>query len=351
MKIRIGKRSLGDYLRPFIIAEIGVNHGGDLLLAKRMIDEALRNGAHAVKFQTYKAESLASRHSPAYWDREKETTTSQFELFKKYDAFTPEDYVELADYCREMSGVFLSTPFDTDAVRFLEPLVPAFKIASADITNVPLLRAVARTQKPLLISTGAATFAEIETAVQMTRSFGCRQVILLHCVLNYPTPIERAQLNMIPVLKRVFPDCLTGYSDHVAPDEALSALEAAALIGACVLEKHFTYDKSLPGNDHYHSMDKYDLKSFCSKLKRYRKLVGSQGKDLSLEQSARLHARRSIVTATNIKTGEVFTEQNLTTKRPGHGICPLHWDEIIEKKAARKIEKDRLLKWSDIQLW
>lgn len=154
---------------------------------------------------------------------------------------------------------------------------------------------------------------------------------------------------MIPVLKRVFPDCLTGYSDHVAPDEALSALEAAALMGACVLEKHFTYDKSLPGNDHYHSMDKYDLKRFCSKLKRYRKLVGSQGKDLSLEQSARLYARRSIVTATDIKTGEVFTEQNLTTKRPGHGISPLHWDEIVGKRALRHIQADHLIGWEDLQ--
>jgi N-acetylneuraminate synthase len=350
MKIRIDKRFLGDYLDPYIIAEIGVNHGGDLLLAKRMINEALESGAHAVKFQTYKAENLASRHSPSYWDRKKEATTSQFELFKKYDAFTPDNYAELADYCREMKGVFLSTPFDTDAVRFLEPLVPAFKIASADITNVPLLRAVARTKKPLLISTGAATLAEIETAVQLARSCGCHQIILLHCVLNYPTPIGRAQLNMIHVLKRVFPDCLTGYSDHVIPDETLSALEAAALLGACVLEKHFTYDKSLPGNDHYHAMDKHDLKRFCVKLKLYHKLVGPRVKDLALEQTARLHARRSIVTATNIEPGEMFTEQNLTTKRPGHGISPLHWDEIVGKKAGTKIEEDRLLKWSDIHM-
>ncbi|MGD2272801.1 MAG: N-acetylneuraminate synthase family protein, partial [Desulfobacterales bacterium] len=162
-------------------------------------------------------------------------------------------------------------------------------------------------------------------------------------------PIERAQLGMISVLRRVFPGCLIGYSDHVAPDETISALEAAALLGACVLEKHFTHDKSLPGNDHYHAMDKQDLKEFAAKLRKYRTLVKAEGKDITTEGSARLHARRSIVAAANIKRGDVFNHNNLTVKRPGHGISPVYWDDILGRKAHRDIQQDQLLNWDDIK--
>lgn len=349
LQIKIGNRIIGDNLDPYIIAEIGVNHEGSMELARRLIDEAIEGGAHAVKFQTYKADKIASKFSPAYWDLSKEATTSQHELFKKYDSFGESEYRQLAEYTVSKGAHFMSTPFDLDAVEFLEPLVPAFKIASADVTNVPLLRKVAKTGKPVILSTGASTLPEIEFAIETLKTAGCNQLALLHCVLNYPTPRENAQLSGIKTLQRVFPDCLIGYSDHVVPDETISALEAAMLLGATVLEKHFTHDKSLPGNDHYHAMDKHDLKRFCEKIVIYRELIGQHDtKQLQIEMMARAHARRSIVAARSIKPGDVIDESSIIAKRPGGGISPIHWDEIVGKKALMEIEEDSLLKWSQL---
>jgi len=344
----IGNHTVGNFLDPYIIAEIGVNHEGSLKTAIRLIREAKEGGAHAAKFQSYKAGKIASINSPAYWDTTKEPTESQYSLFQKYDSFEPEDYEKLAAYCREIGIDFLSTPFDLDAVDFLAPLVPVFKIASADITNVPLIRKCAKERKPLIVSTGAASLVEIEMAVQIAREAGCHELALLHCVLNYPTPENNAQLNSIPILIRTFPDCVIGYSDHVVPDATITSLEAAMLLGASILEKHFSQDKTLPGNDHYHAMDKKDLKRFTAKVGKYRTMVGTGGKDLQLEQAARQHARRSIVAACNIKEGETLTEENLITKRPGYGISPLHWDNVVGKKAAKKIDNDELISWDMI---
>ncbi|MFT6734947.1 MAG: sialic acid synthase SpsE [Polaribacter sp.] len=345
-KIEIPGFVICDPLTPYIIAEIGVNHEGDLDLAKRLICEAKEGGAHAAKFQSYKAEKIASKNSPAYWDITKESTDSQFKLFKKYDGFGENEYVELANYCKEVGIDFLSTPFDLDAVDFLEPLMPLFKVASADITNIPLIRKCASTKKPIIMSTGASTLSEIQTAVDTAKEAGAEEIILLHCVLNYPTPEDHAQLGMIKVLERTFPDFLIGYSDHVVPDETISALEVAVLSGACVLEKHFSHDKSLPGNDHYHAMDKEDLKRFCGKLATFKKLINAEKKDITKEAAARKHARRSVVVNGDVKAGEMFTEDNLIAKRPAHGISPLHWDEVIGKKAALDLEDDTILQWN-----
>lgn len=344
--LKIGTHFVDNSLEPYIIAEIGVNHEGDMALAKRLIDEAKEGGAHAAKFQSYKAGKIASKNSPAYWDTSKEPTDSQYKLFQKYDGFEAEDYGELAAYCEEIGIDFLSTPFDLEAVDFLAPLMPAFKIASADITNIPLIRKCAAQGKPMLMSTGAATLPEIELAVQTARAAGAKDISLLHCVLNYPTPEDHAQLAMIEVLKRTFPDCVIGYSDHVVPDETISALEVAVLKGASILEKHFTHDKNLPGNDHYHAMDKEDLKKFVNKVETYRRLLSEGSKDLSKEQAARTHARRSIVAACNIKAGDVLTEENLIAKRPAHGISPIHWDDVIGRIASVDIDDDTLLMWN-----
>lgn len=341
----LGRRRIGAELDPYLIAEIGVNHEGSMELAKRLIDEACEAGAHAAKFQTYKADKLASRNSPAYWDTAKEPTLSQHELFAKYDSFGPKEYRELARHCSARGIDFLSTPFDLGAVDLLEPLVPAFKVASADITNVPLLRRVARARKPVLLSTGASTLAEIEFAVDLLRAEGASDIVLLHCVLNYPTAVDDAQLGMIGVLRRVFPLCAVGYSDHVVPDDTISALEVATLLGACVLEKHFTHDKTLPGNDHYHAMNRDDLRRFVERAALFRRLATGDRKDLDGERAARLHARRSIVAARDIKAGEIFSEGNLITKRPAHGISPIHWDEVIGRSARIDIAADTLLTW------
>ncbi|WP_281688445.1 N-acetylneuraminate synthase family protein [Pseudomonas citronellolis] len=332
-------------LSPYIIAEIGVNHEGDIDLAKRLIQEAYEAGAHAAKFQTYKAEKIASKNSPAYWDTSKESTDSQYKLFKKLDSFDYSEYRELARYCAEIGIDFVSTPFDLDAVDALADLMPFFKIASADITNIPLIRKCASYQKPLILSTGASSLAEIEFAISIAKKAGADQVALLHCVLNYPTKESDAQLGMIKTLSRVFPDCTIGYSDHVVPDDTISALEAASLLGASILEKHFTHDKSLPGNDHYHAMDKTDLANFVKKINKYRSLVAGESKDLTKEAAARLHARRSITAIGQIKAGDIFSESNLMAKRPAHGVSPIHWDEIIGRKARVDIDDDTQLTW------
>ena len=344
-QFRCGAFLIGEPMNPYVIAEIGVNHEGNLELAKRLIEEASRGGAHAAKFQSYKADLIACRESPAYWDRSQEPTSSQHELFRKYDSFEPDDYRALAEHCRSHGIDFMSTPFDLGAVAWLDPLVPMFKIASADITNVPLIRRCAATGKPLLISTGAALLPEIELAVETAKAAGARDIALLHCILRYPTEPDNARLAMIGELAQRFPRCVVGYSDHVIPDAALSALEAATLLGACVLEKHFTYDKTRPGNDHYHAMDEADLRRFMAKLARYRQMYASNGTERPLEQDARLHARRSIVAARDIRAGTALAERDLIAKRPGHGISPVHWDDVIGRTAARDISEDAVLTW------
>jgi sialic acid synthase SpsE len=229
--------TLGSYIvapgkLPYVIAEIGVNHEGDLGLARTLIELAKEGGADAAKFQSYKASRIASRHSPAYWDTSKEPTRSQFELFSKYDRFGAAEYAALAEHCHKVGIDFLSTPFDADAVDFLEPLVPFYKVASADINNVPLLRQIAAKGKPVVLSTGASTLAEIDTAVEELARAGCGNPVLMHCVLNYPTNNSDAHLNMIAGLRRAYPQLLVGYSDHTLPDERMLILTAAWLKGA-----------------------------------------------------------------------------------------------------------------------
>lgn len=342
-------RPLAAGARPYVIAEIGVNHEGSLEQAKRLIELAKEGGADAAKFQTYKAGKIASRHSPAYWDTSKEPTPSQFQLFRKYDGFGPDEYVSLAEHCHRVGIQFLSTPFDAEAVEFLDPLMPFFKIASADLTNVPMLRQVAGKGKPVVLSTGASTLAEIDMAVQTLRRAGCDRIVLLHCVLNYPCPNENAHLAMMDGLKRAFPDIPVGYSDHTIPDEAMLVLTAAWLKGATVIEKHFTHDKSLPGNDHYHAMDVRDCRRFLSNVETLVPVLGSSHKaPLPDEAPARQHARRSIVPVADLPAGTVLTEAMLTYKRPAHGISPLHWDEVIGRPLARAVEEDRPLQWADL---
>ena len=348
--MRLGKKVVTEESPPYVIAEIGVNHEGSLELAKKLIDLAKEGGADAAKFQTYKAETLASKHSPAYWDLSKEPTTSQFKLFQKYDSFGPEEYRELARYCGEAGIDFISTPFDRAAVELLEPLMPFFKIASADLTNTPLLRQVARTGKPVILSTGASTSDEVAVAVATLRDAGCRELSLLHCVLNYPTADENAHLGMITALRDAYPDLLIGYSDHTVPDGSMTALCAAYLLGARIIEKHFTHNKSLPGNDHYHAMDQSDLRIFLSLVGRLEVMVGSTSAITSIEteEISRMNARRSIVMDSDVSKGTALTEAMLTYKRPGTGVSPVHWDEVIGRRVARDLERDHVLQWDDL---
>ena len=348
--IKLGSKSISSNSRPYVIAEIGVNHEGSLDLAKKLINLAKEGGADAAKFQSYKADTIASRHSPAYWDTTQEPTQSQHELFKKYDQFEPEDYLNLAEYCKKSKIDFLSTPFDDDAIEFLDPLMSFYKIASADITNIPFIRKIGAKDKPVVLSTGASTADEISIAVKELENSGCNNIALLHCILNYPTQYENAHLKMITGLKENFPNHVIGYSDHTLPDEAMTSLITAHLLGAVIIEKHFTHNKSLVGNDHYHAMDVNDLKCFNSLVEKIHLSLGSetQKKPIETEEISRLNARRSIVLAQDVEKGKVLTEKDLTYKRPGSGISPLLWDEVIGTKTLKSLKADSVLQWNDI---
>ncbi|MDR3320506.1 MAG: N-acetylneuraminate synthase family protein [Desulfovibrio sp.] len=332
---------------PCVIAEAGVNHEGSMDIARRLVAEAAEGGADAIKFQTYRAETLASRNSPAYWDTGKEPAESQYEFFKKHDSFWKNEFETLKKYCDVEGIAFLSTPFDVESAYFLNDLMDVFKISSSDITNKPFIRTLCDFKKPILLSTGAAHLHEIAEAVEWIEEKG-NPLVLLHCVLNYPTADENATLGMIPALKQHFPQCVIGYSDHTLPKD-MHILETAALLGARALEKHFTHDKSLPGNDHYHAMDREDLKLFMRRIKETLTSIGEFGlRSLPEEEPARVHARRSLVTARALRAGQNLTPEDLTWKRPGHGISPRNYDEVIAMRARRDLPEGAVLSWSDL---
>ena len=330
---------------PYIVAEAGVNHEGSMEIAKRLIDEAKEGGADAIKFQSYKAETIASKDSPYYWDITKEPTTSQYELFKKHDKFWKNEFVELKKYCDQVGIEFMSTPFDVESANFLNDLMPVYKISSSDLTNKPFIEYICEFNKPIILSTGASHLYEIDQAVSWIENYG-NPLALLHCVLNYPTPNKNANLGMILSLKKKFPNHIIGYSDHTLPGK-MKVLEIATLFGSTIIEKHFTHDKTLPGNDHYHAMDKEDLKLFKRNLKEVFEIIGCyEIKALSDEDKARRNARRSLVALKNIPKGKVIDKNDLTFKRPAFGISPKDIDELIGKKALRDIKEDEVLYWN-----
>ena len=348
--VQLGKTLVSDVGRPYVIAEIGVNHEGSLEVAKRLIELAARGGANGAKFQSYKADTLASKISPAYWNTTKESTPSQHELFKKYDSFDSSDYEALSVHAEKYGIDFLSTPFDDAAVDYLTPLVPFFKIASADITCTPLLRRVGRTGKPVILSTGASTIEEIDAALLTLESSGTSEVVLLHCILNYPTENRNAHLRMITGLRNRYPNRLIGYSDHTIPEPGMTSLLTAWLLGAVVLEKHFTHDKTLPGNDHYHAMDVDDLMNFCHRVDTVDDLLGgtTDKSPIDTEEISRLNARRSIVLARSLPSGHQLVESDLTYKRPGTGVSPIYWDKVIGRATSRPLIEDQELQWGDL---
>ena len=336
-----------------LIAEIGVNyydiaeklHISPMEGAKYMVLAAKNAGVHGVKFQTYKADSLASRYSPAYWDRREEPTASQYELFRKFDHFGEAEYQELSDFCRKIGIAFCSTPFDFPSVEYLAPLMDLYKISSSDITNLPFIEYIAKQKKPILLSTGASHEEEIRAAVERIRRYNDEDLALLHCVLEYPTPYEHANLAKIPALRAAFPETIIGYSDHTKPDASYDVIKTAYLLGATVIEKHFTLDKTLQGNDHYHAMDSHDAGEILQEIRRIEYLKGrAEIQALPSEQAARENARRSIVAAVDISKGTILTEDMLMFKRPGTGISPRDLSMVIGKVAEIEIKKDSIVK-------
>jgi len=338
--------------KPYIIAEIGVNYYdialkegiSNIEAAKKMIYKAKEAGASAAKFQTYKAEKIASKNSPSYWDISKEPTTNQYDLFKKFDTFEEKEYVELAKYCDKIGIDFMSTPFDLEAVSYLDPLVKIHKISSSDITNFQLLARVAKTGKKIILSTGSSNLKEIEEAIEVIEREGNFNIVLLHCVLNYPTDNNDANLLRIISLQNHFPQYEIGYSDHTLPDNNMTVLTTSYLLGAKYIEKHFTLDKTLPGNDHYHSMDYYDLRMFNSNVSKQQLILGD-GKinPKNNEYPSRKNARRSVVAKRFIPKGTILTEEDLICKRPASGIPANKFYDLIGKKSLEDIEEDTIL--------
>ena len=343
--------------KPYIIAEMGVNFYDTarvlnitpLEAAKLYIDEAAEVGIDCAKFQSYKADTIVSKNSPAYWDLTKEPTKTQYELFKKHDGFNEKDYRELCDYTHAKGMDFTSTPFDYDSADYLQNMVDFYKISSSDLTNIPFIRHIGAKNKPVYISVGAAYLSEIDIAVRALKEVGCKDIVLFHCVLSYPTKPSDANLRIIETLKKDFPDVRVGFSDHVAPDDTMMTLATAYLLGAEVIEKHFTLDKTLPGNDHYHAGDPDAFKKAIRNFKWIDMILGSREKTvLDCELVPRREARRSLVLTRSIKAGEILHETDVTAKRPGTGISPMYTDIVLGRKVLKNLDEDTILTWDMI---
>lgn len=338
-----------------LIAEIGVNYYdiakkmniSNMEAAKLMIKEAKDAGIHAVKFQTYKADTLAAKDSPSYWDTTEETTTSQHELFQKFDQFGEKEYQELKDYSDEIGIEFLSTAFDIESADYLDKMMDVYKVSSSDMNNLPFVEYQAKKNKPMLISVGAANEDEIDRMIATVRKVNNQPLCILHCVLEYPTPYEHANLNKIVSLKEKYKDLIIGYSDHTKPDACADVIKTAYNLGAVVIEKHFTLDKTLKGNDHYHAMDPEDARKILFGIEFIDTIRGKGDLCcLETEQTARKNARRSLVTTCEIAKGTVITREMLTFKRPGTGISPERMEEIIGRTLKVDVTEDTILQWS-----
>jgi sialic acid synthase SpsE len=341
-------------LLPDIIAEIGVNYYDiaskysiSLIdAAKMMLAEAKAAGASTVKFQIYKAEKLAAKNSPAYWDLKEEPTKSQRELFSKYDKLSNVEYRIISDYCEKIDIEFLATAFDVDNAIEINQFVKRHKIASADITNIELLSLIGSFGKPVLLSIGASTKEEIHSAVNILKRAGTQSITLLHCVLNYPTSVEKANLWKIGLLKSEFPDAVIGYSDHTKFN--MDVLSAAWLLGAEIIEKHFTLDKNLKGNDHYHAASPDDLRTFKEHLKNLQIIIGQETPDWydSSEEASRKFARRGVYLVRDVHGGKELKAEDVIFLRPqGDGITPMEWAARLsrQEKYSQDMKKGQLI--------
>ena len=342
IRVKIGDRNIGDGEPCFIIAEAGVNHNGSVKMAKKLIDVAKDVGGDAVKFQTFKAENIVIKNAEKA-EYQKETAgieESQYDMIKKLE-LTEYDFKELADYAKEKDILFLSSPFDKESVDLLYKLdVPVFKVGSGEITNFPLLKHIAKKEKPIILSTGMATLGEVEEALNVIRSEGAEDVVLLHCVSNYPARIEDVNLRAMETLKQEF-KIPVGFSDHTL---GITVPIAAVALDACVIEKHFTLDRNLPGPDHKASLELDELKEMVKAIRDVEKALGDGIKRPTKEEDEiKKIARRSIVAKIDIPKGTIIAEDMLDVKRPGTGIKPKYIDMIVGKKAKENIRKDELV--------
>lgn len=341
----IAGRKVGIGQPAYVIAEAGVNHDCLLDRGKALVDTAKAAGFDAIKFQSYTASKIATRVAPRYWVEPQDPNGTQWDTFAKLDKLTDADFKTLIEYARKTGIVAFSTPFDDEAVDFLMSIdMPAFKIASADLTCKPLLERVAAAKKPVILSTGTSTLAEIDEAVETLASRGCDEVVLLHCTLKYPCPPEGINLKMMTHMMQAFPGIPVGLSDHSL---GISVPQAAVALGACMIEKHYTIDKTIQGSpDHHLSVDPSEGKALMDGIRTIEKAFGKSVKGLEpLEKEAFLYARRSVTSAKAIPAGTTITRDMLTYKRPGTGISPRHFDLVIGRQAKQDIAEDTTLGW------
>lgn len=325
-----------------IIAEAGVNHNGDFGLAMKMVDAAKEAGADYIKFQTFIPEKLVSQYAEKA-EYQKQTTgeeESQLQMLEKL-SLTNDNFVDLKRYCENIGIGFISTPFDIDSIQFLEELNMDFwKIPSGEVTNLPYLEAIARTKRKVIMSTGMCELREIVDAVRVLETNGANEIELLHCNTQYPTPFEHVNLSAMKDIEK-YTKKKVGYSDHTL---GIEVAIAAVAMGALVIEKHFTLDKTMEGPDHRASLNPEELKAMVNAIRNLEKAMGDGKKAITdSEKGNKQVARKSIVASRKIKKGERFTEGNLTTKRPGHGISPMKWYEVIGQVADRDYDEDELI--------
>lgn len=328
-------------MRVYIIAEAGVNHNGSFDLACKLVDAAKDAGVDCIKFQTFKSKNLVS-HSAQKAEYQKETTGdgSQVDMLKKLE-LSYDEFMRLKDYCDQVGICFLSTPFDFDSIDFLNSIeMPFWKIPSGEVTNYPYLLALAKTGKPVVMSTGMCEMEEIKEAIKVFREHGTTDIKLLHCNTEYPTPFEDVNLKAMQTMRDAF-GLEVGYSDHT---KGLEVSIAAVVLGATVIEKHFTLDCTMEGPDHKASLEPDELKAMVNSIRHIEAALGSGDKTPSESEKKNISvARKSIVAKRRIKVGETLTEENITTKRPGTGISPMRWNEIIGTRAIRDFEEDELI--------
>lgn len=331
--------------KTLIIAEAGVNHNGSIKLAKQLIDAAAEAGVDYIKFQTFKTENLVSRQAVKAEYQKKninDTDESQFGMLKKLE-LTPARHVELMDYCRQKKVRFFSTAFDLDSIGLLSELgLEMWKIPSGEITNYPYLKKIARQGKPVILSTGMSDLQDIANAMEVLEKYGVirEQITVLHCNTEYPTPFADVNLRAMETIREQL-GVKVGYSDHTV---GIEVPIAAVALGATVIEKHFTLSRTLEGPDHKASLEPGELKAMVSAIRNIEVALGDKDKKVTASEAKnKAVARKSIVAARNIKAGELFTEENISVKRPGNGISPMEWENVLGRCASRDFQADDLI--------
>lgn len=326
----------------YIIAEAGVNHNGSIQIAKEMVDVAVHAGVDAIKFQTFIPEKLVCKNAKKarYQTENTESDEPQIDMLKALQ-LSQEDFIELKKYCDENNIDFISTPFDVESLIFLYQIgIKTIKIPSGEITNYPLLVAAGKTMLPIILSTGMSIIDEVNDAIKVLKHNGTKDIIVLQCNTEYPTPYEDANVNSMIYMKDTL-KCNVGYSDHtIGNDVAI----AAVAVGAKVIEKHFTLDRTMKGPDHKASIEPDELRQLVNSIRNVEKAMGHYDKVVSPSEKKNIDmVRKSIVASEKIKKGDIFTEKNITTKRPGSGISPMKWNDVIGHIAKKDYEKDEMI--------